>query len=131
MPLTVVLAVGLDSSLLESQSPAWQSPEYIVTFTNSIKEAINQFRNGDFDLVLMGNSFPAASRERLTFLIRSTGSQIPVVEVPGFSVDCGSFPGTTVKQQSMDFLEAIGAIMADLGRSPSSIPSMTRSEKFY
>jgi len=128
MPLTVVLAVGLDSSLLESQSPAWQSPGYNVTFTNSIKEAISRLRDGDFDLVLLGYSIPAVSRERLTFLIRSTGSQIPVVEVPGFSEDCDSFAGTSIKKQSMDFLEGIGAIMADLARSPSSISAMTRLE---
>jgi DNA-binding NtrC family response regulator len=129
MPLTVVLAVGLDSSLLESQSPVWQSSGYIVTFTNSIKEAISRLRDGDFDLVLLGYSISAASRERLMFLIRSTGSQIPVVEVPGFSEDCDTFAGITVKKQSMDFLEGIGAIMADLTRSPSSIPAVTRFEE--
>ena len=130
MPLTVVLAVGLDSSLLERQSPAWQSPGYIVTFTNSIKEAISRLREGDFDLVLLGYSISAASRERLTFLILSTGSQIPIVEVPGFSADCDTYAGTTIKKQSMDFLEGIGVIMADLARSSSSMPAITRSEKW-
>jgi CheY-like chemotaxis protein len=129
MPVTVVLAVGLESSLFESQNPAWQSPGYIVTFTNSIKEAISPLRDGDFDLVLLGYSIPAVSRERLTFLIRSTGSQIPVVEVPAFSEDCDSFSGTPIKKQSMDFLEGIGAIMVDLARSPSFISAMTRLEE--
>jgi hypothetical protein len=45
----------------------------------SIGEAIESFRCGDFDLILMGDSVPVESRERLTFLIRATGSATPVV----------------------------------------------------
>ena len=79
MPLTVVLAVGLDSSLLARQGSDWKSAGYFVTSTGSIKEAISHLKYGDFDLVLLGHGIPTDSRERLAFLIRSTTSRTPVV----------------------------------------------------
>ena len=53
MPLTVVLAVGLDPSLLANRGSVWQSAGYLVTSIGSIKEAIPHIRGGCFDLVLL------------------------------------------------------------------------------
>ncbi len=76
MPLMHVLAVGVDSSLLASlltsQRSAWQSAGCYVTCAGSIREAIVQLRDGDFDLILLDDSIPVESRERLTLLIRSS-----------------------------------------------------------
>jgi hypothetical protein len=47
----------------------------------SLKEAVDCFLTGDFDLVLLDNSLPAKDRDRLTCLIRASGSRIPVVSV--------------------------------------------------
>jgi hypothetical protein len=79
LPFTVILAVGLDSWLQTTPRSVWQSAGYFITSAGSIGEAIDSFRCGDFDLVLMGDSITVESRERLTFLIRSTGSGTPVV----------------------------------------------------
>ena len=79
MPLTVILAVGLDPLLGLAQSTAWKSAGYIVISVATIKKAIDHFKAGDFDLVLLGNSISLESKERLTFLIRSFGSHTPVV----------------------------------------------------
>ena len=79
MSLKVVLAIGVNSSLLEIQSSDWKSSGYIVTFAWSIKDAIAHFTYGDFDLILLGRFLPAESREKLTFLIRASGSRIPVI----------------------------------------------------
>jgi CheY-like chemotaxis protein len=112
MSLKVVLAIGVDSSLLETQSSAWRSSGYIVTFAWSIKEAIIHFRYGDFDLVLLGQSLSAETRERMTFLIRASGSRIPVVYVSNSPSDCDRFADATVNHEATNILEEIGQLMA-------------------
>jgi CheY-like chemotaxis protein len=129
MSLTVVLAVGLDSSFLESQTSVWQSSECVVTFAGSLEEAIGRFRDGDFDLVLLGHSIPADSREKLTRLIRATGSQVPVVEVVDSSGACKNFEEITSKIQPVPLMEGVGAILANRARTRAAIPTMTRFAK--
>jgi hypothetical protein len=81
MQTTLVLAVGLDSSQFENQYSALRLVNCFVTSVGSIQQAVNYFHHGDFDLLLIGSSIPAESRERLAFLVRSLGSRIPVVYV--------------------------------------------------
>ena len=126
MPLTVVLAVGLDSSLLTNQTSVWQSAGYVVTSAGSIKEAINHFRNGDFDLVLLGRLIPADSRERLTFLIRASGSRIPVICVADSSGDGDAFADATIGSEPVRLLEDIGEIMAKQAKPPAASRAMSR-----
>ncbi len=118
MSLTVILAVGLDPSLLASQSSVWQSAGFIVTSTGSIREAIVQIRDGDFDLVLLGHSIPADSRERLTFLIRAIGSQTPVVSITDCSTGCDSFADATVGNEPSKLLNSIEELMAERAKPP-------------
>ena len=118
MPLTVVLAVGLDSSLLASQSSVWQSAGYLVTSAESIREAVAHFRNGDFDLVLLGRLIPADSRERLTFLIRASGSRTPVVCVADSSGESDTFADATITGEPNKLLEDMGEIMAKRTNRP-------------
>ena len=47
MQLTVILAVGVDSSLIGTQPSVWQSAGYIIIPARSIKEAIDHFQVGD------------------------------------------------------------------------------------
>jgi DNA-binding NtrC family response regulator len=79
MPITVVLAIGLDQASLDAQRIALRSGGYFVSTFSSIGAAMEQFQEGDYDLVLIGKSIPAESRERLTMMIRATGSSVPVV----------------------------------------------------
>lgn len=127
MPLTVVLAVGLDSTLLASQSSAWQSAGYIITTAGSIREAITHFRAGDFDLVLLGGSIPADSRERLAFLIRASGSQIPVVCVADSPDDSDSFADATIRSEPIKLLEDIGEIIAKRAKTPAASHATLRT----
>lgn len=112
MPLTVLLAVGLDSSLLQRQRPVWQSAGYYVTSAGSIREGIAQFHEGDFDLVLLSHSIPAESRERLAFLIRASGSRIPVVCVTDSSNGCDSFADATIQDGPDNLLQGIEDLLA-------------------
>lgn len=112
MPLTSLLAVGLDLSILEKQRSVWKSAGCYVTSAGSIREAIVQIRDGDFDLILLDHSIPIESRERLTFLIRTSGSRTPVVCVTDSPCDDDSFADATVRNDPIDLLHAIGELLA-------------------
>jgi DNA-binding response OmpR family regulator len=111
MHLTVVLAVGLEPSLIATQSRAWKSAGYIVESAGSIRAAIGHFRDGDFDLVLLGNSISVENRERLTFLIRATGAQTPVILMKNRSTDLDSFADATLKNDSSEILTGLGELL--------------------
>ena len=112
MSLTIILAVGVDSSLLASQRPFWESAGCNVTPVVSIREAIVQFRDGDFDLILLGYSIPIESRERLTFLIRASGSRIPVICISDSPGDHDVFADATVRNEGNDLLQVIEELSA-------------------
>jgi DNA-binding NtrC family response regulator len=120
MPLTVVLTVGLDSWLLEAQKAAWRSEGYYVISTASIKEAINHFEAGDFDLVLLGHSIPEEARERLAFLIRATGSRVPLACIVASSGQHDSFADATFEQDSSELLTDMGALLKSKARMPAA-----------
>lgn len=113
MSQTTILAVGLDSSLLANRHSMWQSAEYFITSVGSIREAILHFKNGDFDLILLGHSIPAESRERLTFVIRAYGSRIPVVCITDRSGHQGSFADAAIKNRPNDVIEGIGEFFGE------------------
>jgi DNA-binding response OmpR family regulator len=102
MPVIVVLAVGLDSTLLRTQNSAWKSAGYIVKAAGSIREGIECFRDGDFDLVVLGPSIPAETRHEFTFLIRAMGSHVPVALLAQSPGDCDSFADATLKHDPLD-----------------------------
>ena len=58
-----------------------QSAGYTVVQALSTEEATVRFLDGDFDLVLLDYDFLPEDRERLTSLIRASGSHIPIVSV--------------------------------------------------
>lgn len=110
MPIIVVLAVGLDSTLLRTQNSAFTSAGYIVKAAGSIREAIECFRDGDFDLVLLGPSIPAETRHEFTFLIRALGSHVPVALIARTADDCDPFADATVTNNL-----PIDAMLAGMG----------------
>jgi DNA-binding response OmpR family regulator len=121
MSFTVVLAVGLDSSLVAGQSSAWQSAGHFVTPVKSIREAIIHLREGDFDLVLLGHSIPTDSRERFAFLTRATGSRTPVISITDSPKGHDSFADLTIGNQPANLLKSIREFMAErAGASASS-----------
>ncbi len=123
MPLTVLLAVGLDSSLFESQRSAWRSAGYYITSAGSIREGIAQFHEGDFDVVLLSHSLPAESRERLVFLIRASGSRIPVVCVSESSSSFDSFADATIQNGPDHLLQGIENLLSKRAPMPTASPA--------
>jgi DNA-binding NtrC family response regulator len=116
MSIQVVLAVGFDPWFFEAQRAVWRTAECFVTTAGSIKEAIEHFRRGDFDLILLGHSVAAENRERLTALIRASGSQTPVVCITHSSTSHDHFAYRTVEYEPNDLLKSIGKLLANNAR---------------
>ncbi|MGD0736513.1 MAG: hypothetical protein ABR976_15390 [Terracidiphilus sp.] len=119
MSVTVVLAVGLDPWLLTAQSPIWKAAGFIVISVNSIKAAIDHFKVGDFDLVLLRHSFPVEVKERLTFLIKASGSRTPVVCLSNSGADRHEFADATLGSDPSQFLDAMKELMVNTARLPA------------
>jgi hypothetical protein len=97
MPLTLVLSVGLDASLLETRNIVLHSAGFLVESASSLNEAAHRFLAGDFDLVILCHSVPTRERERLTCLIRASGSRTPIVSISGNLRQCDAFATATIE----------------------------------
>jgi DNA-binding response OmpR family regulator len=121
MPLTVLLAVGLDPALLESQRSVWHNAGYYVAVAVTIREGIARFHEGEFDVVLLSHSLPAEGREKFASLIRASSSCIPVVGVSDSSSSFDSFADATIQNGPDYLLQGIESLLAK--RAPSPAPS--------
>jgi hypothetical protein len=120
MPIAVILSIGVDLSLSGGHSQAWQSAGYCVTPAESIRDAIDHIRYGDFDLVLLGDSIRIGDRERLAFLIRALGSRVPVVCITDSPSDCAAFADATVNHEPTRLLQCIGELLAAQAGKPAA-----------
>jgi hypothetical protein len=111
--LTVVLAVGLDPRLLATHTRVWRTEGYFVESAHSVGEAFDLFNGGDFDLVVLGDSISVDSREKLTCLIRASGSQTPVAFIGNSSRDSDWFADSTLKNESRSLLKGLRGLLAE------------------
>ena len=123
MSLTVVLTIGFDPWFFEAQRTAWRSAGYFITSTGSIGEAIEHFMGGDFDLVLLGDSIPAVGKERLTYLIRASGSSVPVVSITDTGGLDEASAGETTMDESRRLLQRMRELLANHAVRPAAKPA--------
>ena len=116
MSITVVLGVGLDSWLLAANDAAWRSSGFIVIPAATVREAINHFQAGDFDLVLLGRSISNESKERLSFLIHASGSHTPVVSIANLAGELDLFADITIHDNSNSILAGMVELLAERER---------------
>ena len=116
MRLAVVLAVGFDSSLMRTRSLVLQSAGYIVESASSLREAVDRFQTGDFDLVLLCHSVPMKDRDHLTCLIRATGSLTPVISIVRNLGECAAFVNATLEDGPNKFLSGVGEELSKAAR---------------
>jgi hypothetical protein len=111
MSIRVVLAIGFDPWWFEGQRRSWQLSGNFVTSVGTTAEAIRQFRDGDFDAVLLGRSLLRKTKERIIEWIRSTGSTVPVLCVVEPTSACAMCEfGMTNGEPSM-LLRRIGELL--------------------
>jgi hypothetical protein len=113
MLLKVVLAVGVDSRMLANHGAEWRSAGFIVLPVSTLREAFEHFRTGDFDLVLLGHALSVESKERLTYLIRSSGSHTPVISIADSSDNCDQFANATIENDPGALLQGMGDLLAE------------------
>ena len=112
MSLAVVLAVGVDSSLLANQKQVLQPAGYHFVPARSMEDALTQLKDGDFDLILLGHSIPIENREKMTFLIRASGSEIPVVCITESAGGRDGFAAATSRDERDDLLLVMEKLLA-------------------
>ena len=116
----IVLAVGFESSLMTARMLALQSAGYVVVRGSSLKETVHHLQSGDFDLVLLCHSVPATDRERLTSLIRASGSRIPIVSIAGSLGECDAFANATLEDGPNKFLAGIREVLTKAAKTPAA-----------
>jgi DNA-binding response OmpR family regulator len=121
MAVTVVLGVELDPWMLMAQDSQWRSEGYIVIHAYSVRDAIDHFNAGDFDLVLLGCSMTMESKKRLTSLIRASGSYTPVVSIAGSREVCHTFADATLTDDPRELLKGIKEVSAARTRMPAAM----------
>ena len=118
MRVTVVLAVGMDSWQLAAERSMWNSAGYFFVPATSIRDAMNHFKAGDFDLVLLGHSLSAEDKEKLTRSIRACGSSTQVVSIAGPQGSYDYFADATLRSDSGDLLMNMKELLDGLTRIP-------------
>lgn len=121
----IVLAVGFDLSLMAIRDLVLQSAGYVVVEASSLKEAVDHFQSGDFDLVLLCYSVPAGDRERLASLIRASGSRIPIVSIAGSLGECDAFANSTLEDGPNKFVAGIRDALSNAKKNQRREPALS------
>jgi hypothetical protein len=87
----IVLAVGLNPSLVTNE----------------------------FDWILLCHSIPAVDRERLTSLIRASGSRIPIISLARNLGECEAFANATLEDGPNKFLTGVREILVKAAKTPA------------
>src|SRR5271154_5256792 len=119
MPLTIVLSVGFDLSLLRARVLVLSSAGYLVESATTVKGASDLFQSGDFDLVLLCHSVPRKDRDRLTSLIRASGSRTPIVSIAGNLGECDAFANATLEDGTNNLLAGIKDVLVKAEKTPA------------
>jgi CheY-like chemotaxis protein len=117
---SMVLAVGFEPSLMTARMLVLQSAGYVVVRGSSLKETVDHLQSGGFDLVLLCHSVPATDRERLTSLIRASGSRIPIVSIAGSLGECDAFANATLEDGPNKFLAGIREVLIKALKTPAA-----------
>jgi DNA-binding response OmpR family regulator len=97
MAHTVVLMVGRDRVLVETRSQVLRTSGYVVVPAFTLGQAMDEFLQGDFDLVLLCHSIPENTRERLVDVLRKHTSRTPIVSVASFEGQFDAFADATIE----------------------------------
>jgi CheY-like chemotaxis protein len=112
MAETLILSVDLDPFILRARETVLRSEGYIAVSVASVKEAFHLFQDGDFDLMILGRTLPAKDRERLTCLIRASGSRIPIASISSTVWDQSVFPETRIQEDPVQLVSGIRRLLA-------------------
>jgi hypothetical protein len=85
-----------------------------VTPLDSVATALDCIRNGDFDVVLLGDSVPLYDKKRLTVFVRSLGIPLRIISVTDSGCDYADFADATVSNDPDKLMECIAHQLTSL-----------------
>jgi CheY-like chemotaxis protein len=109
---TLVLIVGRDRILAETRSKVLQQAGYTVECAFSLKQAIEKFLAGDFDIVLLCHSISAEGRERVARRLREYTSRTPIVTVAAFMGQHDPFADATIDNDPAELITGLQEIVS-------------------
>ena len=102
----VILSGGRETYLLQLRNEVLKSSGYTVVSAHSATELIENFRAGDYDLVLLCHSFNFEERRRIVQAIHSWSPSTPVLMLASEEVQ-GSSTELFVTNEPVAMLNAI------------------------
>jgi len=115
-----VLAVVLDPSFMTARILVLRSAGHAVVEASSLIEAVNDLESGDFDLVLLCHSIPVMERERLTGLIRASGSRIPIISLARNFGESDAFTNATLEDGPNRFFAGIREALSKVAKTSAA-----------
>jgi DNA-binding response OmpR family regulator len=116
--MTMILSVGNDPSLLRTRNEILFSSGYSVVLAYSEAEAINNFLNGDFDLVILCHSIPHQEKRLIVASMRHHSPYTPIMLLASGMADACDFGDRNVDASPESLLAAIPEM---LRRSAESV----------
>jgi DNA-binding response OmpR family regulator len=89
--------VGQDRVLTETRSQVLRMAGYTVVSAFTLQQAMDEFVQGDFDLVLLCHSIPQDARELLVDALRKHTSRTPIISVASFDGQFDGFADGTIR----------------------------------
>jgi CheY-like chemotaxis protein len=123
MPHFVALAVGRDPLLLDTRSQVLRSDGYTVVTALSSEQALQQFKSGDFDLVILCHSIPISERERLADAMHRHSPNTPVVLVSRTPAQQATGGDASVASDPEQLLRDIPAILGKFPPENGAFPA--------
>ena len=111
MPSIVVLAVGYDRLLLESRSRVLNTGGYTVVPVLSLKLAVTEFLQKNFDLIVLCHSIPTGDRECLVYLFRERSPNVPIVFVSAGFGENDPFADATIDSDPNQLLLGLNEVL--------------------
>ena len=131
MPLSLVLSIGFDQALLKTRNLVLQSAGYIVESASSLKEAIDRFQSGDFDLILLCYSIPRQDRGRLTTFFRQSGSRTPIVSIAGAPGEHDRVANATLEDDPKKLLAGIRDVLMKAEETSAALVAKSYIKKTW
>jgi DNA-binding response OmpR family regulator len=103
--------VSRDPVLLETRTQILKSVGFSVVTMLSLNEALAQFAEKDFDIVILCHSIPVTDRERLAAQMRKQCSHTPIIFISSLLNDYDPFADAIVESDPDQFIAGLREIL--------------------
>lgn len=121
MPQTLLLTIGRDVTLLSTRTAILRQAGYIVQPVSSLREAVAQFAEGEFDIVLVCHSVPAKDRESLTSFVRARSPLTQLLQIATLDFETDTGADATVSANPEALLEGVAAALSSRTQSKRGV----------